>query len=306
MDFLSAMRIYVRVVERGGLSAAARDLGLGQPTVSDRIGTLERHLGVRLLDRTTRSVQPTDAGQRFYEQARLAVAAADEALVAAGSDDRALSGILRLAAPHGLGEVTLPSLLLTFQGRYPAMSVDLVLNDRLVDPVTEGVDLSLRVGETGEGGFVARRIGWIQSVLLASPACLDRDGVPDSPADLARHRLVRLSGGRSAGGRLTLIGPEGVVVVATIGAAWRVNHWRPLLAAVEGGVGVGLLPPFLCADALSAGRLVPVLPGYRPPRRPVSVLYPAGPRLPTKTRAFLDLIRDNISTLLPSGAGRDA
>jgi len=302
MDLLSAMRIFVRVVERGSLTAAARDLHLGQPTVSERIERLERQLGVRLLERTTRAVTTTEAGERFYERARGAVEAADDALAAASARDGSLSGTLRIAAPHGLGEVTLPPLLICFQAQHPQLAIDLTLNDRFVEPVVEGVDLSLRIGTVSDGHFVARRLGAVEHLMLAAPAYLARCAAPQTPADLIAHPFIRISG-LAPHNRLRLTGPDGIAVEAPIRTTWRANHWRPLRDALLAGTGIGALHTIFCAAEIADGRLVPVLPDYRFPPRDVHALHPAGPHVPLKTRALLDLLTQHAAELLGAAHG---
>lgn len=297
MDMLSAMRIYVRVVERGSLSAAARDLNLGQPTVSERIERLERHLGVRLLDRTTRSVRTTDVGGLFYERAKHALEAADEAEAVVRSRDGTLSGILRIAAPHGLGEVTLPPLLLKFQALHPELAIDLTLNDRFVEPVVEGVDVSIRIGTISDGNFIARRIGTVHRMLLASPAYLTRRAAPATPQELIDYPFIRVAG-MATDNRLRLAGPDGVAVEAPIRTAWRANHWKPLLEALLAGAGIGALHASVCAEEVAAGRLIPILPQYRFHPLDVHAIYPAAPHVLMKTRAFLDLLASHAIELL--------
>lgn len=300
MDILSAMRIYVRVVERGSLSAAARDLNLGQPTVSERIERLEQHLGARLLDRTTRSVRATDVGALFYERAKQAVETADEAMVAVSSLDGSLRGTLRVAAPHGLGEVTLPPLLLKFQALHPDISIDLTLNDRFVEPVAEGVDISIRIGAIADGNFIARKIGTVRRRLLTSPAYIAQHDIPVTPQDLVDHPFIRIRG-LATDNRLRLIDPNGAIVEASIRTAWCANHWKPLIEALLGGTGVGALHLPVCEAELAAGRLIDVLPDYRFPELDVHAIYPAGRHVLTKTRAFLDLLLSNTTSLLGSG-----
>jgi DNA-binding transcriptional LysR family regulator len=297
MDMLSAMRIYARVVERGSLSAAARDLNLGQPTVSERIERLERHLGVRLLDRTTRSVRTTDAGGLFYERARHVLEAADEALAAVASRDAGLQGTLRVAAPHGLGEVTLPPLLLKFQSLHPGLAIDLTLNDRFVEPVVEGVDVSIRIGTINDGNFIARRIGHVHRLMLASPAYLARRAAPATPQELADHPFIRIAG-MADDNRLRLTRPDGVALEAPIRTAWRTNHWKPLLEALLAGAGIGALHACVCAREIAAGKLVPILPRYRFRPLDVHAIYPAGPHLLMKTRAVVDLLAGHAAELL--------
>jgi DNA-binding transcriptional LysR family regulator len=296
MDMLSAMRIFTRVVERGSLSAAARDLGLGQPTVSERMEKLERHLSARLLYRTTRSVQATDAGARFY-YAKRAIEAAEEAEASVASAETSLTGTFRIAAPHGLGEMTLPRLLVEFQRLHPALALDVTLNDRFVDPTTEGVDLSIRVGEIGSGNFIARRLGTMRRHLLAAPGYIERQGVPREPAELAAHPFIRFIG-FAADERLRLIGPDGGTVEAPIRTAWRVNHWRPLMEAVLAERGIGSLFAAVCGREIAEGRLVPVLPSYEFGRVDVHAIYPPGPRPAARTKAFLALLAERIDPLL--------
>lgn len=297
MDLLSAMRIFTRVVERGSLSAAARDLGLGQPTVSERVEKLEKHLGARLLYRTTRSVQPTDAGARFYEHAKRTMEAAEEAEASVVSAEAALTGTFRIAAPHVLGETTLPSLLVEFQTRHPALAVDVTLNDRFVDPMTEGVDLSLRIGEIGNGNFIARRLGTTRRLLLAAPGYLERHGLPQEPAELSTHPFIRFSG-FATDERLNLFEPGGGLIEAPIRTAWRANHWRPLLEAVLAERGIGALFAAVCSREIAEGRLVPILPLYELKPMDVHAIYPPGPRPAARTKAFVAMLCEQAGMLL--------
>jgi DNA-binding transcriptional LysR family regulator len=295
------MRIFVRVVERGSLSGAARDLRLGQPTVSERVEKLERHLGVRLLYRTTRSVQATDAGLRFYENAKHAIEAAEEAEASIALIETTLTGTLRIAAPHGLGEVTLPRLLVEFQNRHPNLAIDLTLNDRFVDPVAEGVDLSIRIGEIGDGSFIARRLGAVRRLLLAAPGYLERKGIPREPGDLAAHPFVRMAS--LAEERLHMTDPNGIPIKAPIRTLWRVNHWRPLVEALLAERGIGVLHTAVCSREIAEGKLVSVLPSYEFGRMDLHAIYPSGPRPAARTKAFLSLLGEQTDLLLGHEAG---
>ncbi len=297
MDLLQAMRVFVRVVECGGLSAAGRDLGLGQPAVSERLRQLERHLGARLLDRNTRTVNVTDSGAVFYAHAKSALEAADEAAASVTSFNRQLRGTLRVAAPHALGELLLPPLLATLQQQHPGLSIDLVLNDRFVDPVIEGVDVSIRVGRLGEGRFVARPLGGIRRSLLASPKYLQRAGSPTSPAALAAHPFVHIDG-LARDGKLHFDGPDGAPVIAPVRSAWRCNHWRPLLAALLAGNGIGVLHRYVCRDEIATGQLVQVLPDHRLADLPVHAIYPPSRTLPAKTATVVAWLQTHLPPLL--------
>ncbi len=158
------MRIFIRVVERGSMSAAARDLGIGQPAVSERIEKLEAHLGTRLLRRNTRNMSLTQSGNVFYERSKTAVQAAEHAL-SVNEENQGLQGKIRIAAPYSAGESLLMPALLQLQNEHPALQVDVIFNDRVIDPVTEGVDLSLRLGDVSEGFFVARPLGTVRRAL---------------------------------------------------------------------------------------------------------------------------------------------
>lgn len=169
MDLLAAMQVFVRVVERRSLSEAARDLGIGQSSISERISRLEEHLGVQLLHRNSRAVQPSDLGLIFYERSKKALAAADFAQGVSQGNDERLTGTVRIAAPHGLGEMVLPSILMRFKEAHPQVAIDLILNDRIVSPETEGVDVSIRLGDADEKNCISERIGFVHRVLAGAP-----------------------------------------------------------------------------------------------------------------------------------------
>jgi DNA-binding transcriptional LysR family regulator len=297
MDLLLAMRVFVRVVECGGLSTAGRALGLGQPAVSERLRQLERHLGARLLDRNTRSARVTDIGAVFYARAKAALEAADEATASIATFNRQLRGTLRIAAPHALGEVVVAPLLATLHERHPELSIDLILNDRFVDPVIEGVDVSIRVGRLGEGSFVARSLGRVRRALLASPGYLARAGVPGSPAALAAHPFIHIDG-LARDGKLLFDSPQGMPVTARVRSAWRCNHWRPLLAALLAGNGIGVLHRPVCRHEIATGQLVPVLADHALPDLPVHAIYPASRRVPAKTGAVVAWLQTQLPALL--------
>ncbi|WP_075856400.1 LysR family transcriptional regulator [Rhizobium hainanense] len=292
MDLLVAMRVYVRVVERGGMSAAARDLGMGQPAVSERIDRLEQYLGARLLIRNTRKLAVTDAGAAFYERSKQVLDSADDAL-AVVNGDQSLRGTLRIAAPHGIGEVVLPSILLQMRNRHPLLKIELILNDRIVDPVTEGVDISLRLGDLGEGNFIARKLGHIGRVLVASPDYLQRNGTPTKPNELADHSFLRVAGLFNSG-RLSLIGPGGQSELATIDIVLSTSHWRPLHSLLLDGAGIGVLQAPVCTEDLASGRLIRLLPEFSVPGFDLHALYPATRPIPPRIRAVLSLLEEQL------------
>lgn len=284
------MRIFVRVVERGSLSAAARDLGLGQPAVSERIARLEADLGARLLRRSTRALSLTDAGARFFERCQIAIEAADDALSVVREDQK-LRGLLRIAAPYGMGETLLPPVLLRLREQHPGLKVDVVLNDRLVDPVTEGVDLSLRLGEITDGRFTARRLGMVRRMLVASPAYLERHGTPMVPQDLAGHAFARVSG-LFQSNRLPLHAADGTSLTAPVEIVASLSHWRVLHALLIGSGAIGVLQEPVCREDLACGRLRPLLPAFSVPGFALHALYAAGRPVPERLRLVLALLED--------------
>ena len=159
MNLLEAMRIYVRVVERESISGAARDLNIGQPAASERIERLEKYLGCRLLLRSARAFNCTPEGLTFYERSKRILHAVEQAVAEVSNDEQDLKGTIRIAAPHCFGETVVPEALTLVRAAYPQLDLELVLNDRVVDLVTEGVDISFRLGPLGEGAFAARQLG---------------------------------------------------------------------------------------------------------------------------------------------------
>lgn len=296
MDLLVAMRVYVRVVERGSMSAAARDLGMGQPAVSERIERLEDHLGTRLLLRNTRKLSVTDVGAAFYERSKQVLEAAGDALALANGD-QPLRGTLRIAAPHGVGEVVLPSILHQMRRRHPLLKIELILNDRIVDPVTEGVDISLRLGDLGEGSFIACKLGHVSRVLVAAPGYIEQHGAPTKPNELADHPFLRV-GVLFNNGRLPLVGPDQQTELAAIAMVVRTSHWRPLHAMLLDGAGIGVLQQPVCAEDLASGRLIRLLPGVTVPGFDLHALYPAIRPIPPRIRAMLSLLEEQLPAIL--------
>lgn len=300
MDYLAAMRVYVRVVERGSMSAAARDLGIGQPAVSERIERLEAHLGVSLLRRNTRAISVTDSGMAFYERCKLAIQASDDALAGAQAN-MPLRGTLRIAAPHGLSETILPAILMRLRERHPQLKIDLVVNERFVDPTTEGVDISLRLGGPGEGDFVARKIGQVSRVLVASPDYLERHGMPCATADLIEHPFARVSG-LFNNGRLPLRMRDRRMEQVPIDIVFTLSNWRPLHAILLGGGAIGVLQEPVCSDDLAAGRLSRILPDLVVPGFDLHLLYKTNRSIGPRLRGVLSFLkRELILTLNPNG-----
>src|ERR1700733_13004147 len=206
MDRLAALEIFVRVVDTGSFSAVARHQRIGQPAVSKAVVQLEEWLGVSLLMRSTRNVVPTEAGRVFYERAKRTIEEADEAVLAAQGSARGLSGSLRVSASICFGRLHVIPSLASFLAEHPNLDLELVLDDRLVDLVNEGIDVALRTGAMPNSNMTARRIAEGRSVVVATPAYLQRHGTPMSPGELSSHQAIILTRG---GGRDSFVFRKG-------------------------------------------------------------------------------------------------
>jgi len=295
MDTMKSLHWFVRAVELGSLSAVARESGTTQPTVSKVIAALERELGIRLLARTTASLAPTTQGQRFYERAKGVLAEFDEAVTDARGGSASMQGLLRINAPVALGQFRLNALVLDFMAAHPAIEVELILNDRMVDLVEEGVDVALRLGGPLPQDAVARRIASSPRWLVAAPAYLERHAAPQTPQQLAQHDYVRFAW-LPAGDDVTLTEAAQCVTVRTAGR-YRVNNALAIRASIAAGAGIGLCPVWLVDDLLSTGELRRVLPAWQGDTQLLHLLYPERRYQPARARAFADFIAARLPTV---------
>lgn len=293
------MRIYVRVVERGSISSAARDLNIGQPTASERIERLEKYLGCRLLLRNARSFKCTAEGQIFYERSKKILLTAEQAIAEVSNDEQILKGVIRIGAPHCFGEVILPEAIKLIRSRHPQLNIDLALNDKTVDLVTEGVDISFHIGHLQEVAFIASPLGRANRILVASPDYVARKGPIDEPCELIQHPFIRLKGTFGAD-QLQLASSTGVVESMPIHTAITINHWRPMYEMITENLGIGVLEAFACAEALSTGKLVRILPQYEVPPLDLHVLIQAQRPIPSRVRTIVNILKKCIPELLES------
>ena len=287
MDRLSEMEAFVRVVDQGGFTDAARKLGISKSAVSKHVASLEERLGARLLNRTTRRVNPTEIGLAFYDRAIRVLAAAQEADAMVGSMQAAPRGELRVSAPVSFGVRRLAPAISGFLRRWPDISVRLTLDDRFVELVAEGYDVAVRIGELPDSSLRARRIADATAHMVASPAYLEAHGAPAAAADLGDHELLHYSN-LSSGNYWKLIGPNGEERMVRASGRLTVNNGDALLRAALDGLGIASLPGFICEDALASGALVEVLPHARRPPFGVFAVYPQGRYTQPKLRAFID------------------
>jgi DNA-binding transcriptional LysR family regulator len=278
MTDLNAMALFVRVVEAGSMSAAARLLNLPKSSISRRIALLEHELNATLLHRSTRSLSLTDTGRIYYERARPIVVDAQQAELEIRSRHSRAVGIVRISATTGFGQKVLAPVVCELLRDEPELKIDLRLTDERLNIIEDGLDLAVRMGALDDADLLSRRLTMVTRVLCASPDYLEANGTPDAPADLARHSCIVTS---AALNRWRFEDQSEIAV------PWRLAAGNVLLAcdAAVGGHGIALLPRFLAAEHLEAGRLVQVLPDFPLPRSEATVLYPRDriPSVATKT-----------------------
>lgn len=295
MDKLQAMNTFIRVVESGSFSGVAREKQTTQSHVSKQVAALERELGAKLLSRTTRSLALTEAGERYFTQARRLVAEIAEAEMALQEGEQKLNGWLRVAASVGYGRLKLLPLVRSFLAAHPSVKIDLRLNDGFADLVEEGIDVAVRIGELADSSLVARRIGTTQRVLIASceylrslPKGLK---VPKIPQDLERHNCIVYSELATQNAWTFTAGPganepEGTEVIIRAQGNLQTNSSEVIRASVLSGMGIGYSPTWLFEDELASGELKVLLPNWPAPPLPIQLVSPPQRRSSAKVQAF--------------------
>jgi DNA-binding transcriptional LysR family regulator len=288
MDRIEAMQTFVTVADLQGFAPAARKLGLSPPAVTRLIASLEERLGTRLLQRTTRKVALTDAGARYLERARRILADIEEAELAAESERTRPTGRLVVSAPVGFGRLHVSPVMSAYLKRYPEVSGELRLEDRVVSLVEDGVDLAVRIGQLPDSSLVARQVGEMRRIVVASPAYLKARGEPTTPEAISAHQIIQFGGSAlTADWRFARDGEELRINVAprftSNVADAAIQH------AIEGG-GLTRVLAYQAADAIRRGRLKVVLQKFQLPALPVQIVYPTSRLLSAKVRAFVDLV----------------
>ena len=285
---LNDLAVFVRVIEAGSFTGAARLLGLPKATVSRRVAELERALGVRLLQRTTRSLSVTDAGRLYYEQSSQALRTIEIANQQLAETTVEPSGTLRVSAPMGMGQSPFIDAMSEFLVAHPKVKLELILSDDLLNLVEEGIDLAFRSGVLSDSTLVARKIGETHRILCASPAYLRRHGAPATLSDLRRHECV-ISGRSLAGVQWTLHGPRGRESVP-VGGRVAVNEMFAVVAAAMAGHGIALVPHNMVGQAVQRRRLVHVLPKYATSAGGFYAVYPSSRHLSPAVKIFVDMV----------------
>lgn len=293
MDRIDALKIFVRVVESGSFSAVARELGVGQPTVSKQVAALERRLGTELLLRSSRKVSLTEAGRDFFDSASKLVADLDAAESRVGRGLRSPSGLVRVSVAPSFGALYIVPRLPEFLRRYPDVSVEVLASDRSAKLIEDGIDVAIRNGELTESSLIARKMGSTPIVVIGSPGYLDEHGEPTKPGDLDRHRCIVFSS--QLGPRPWLFGGRDGHVSYLPQARFRTNDGEQIRTAVLAGLGLAQVPHWLCARELKAGSLRRVLRRYEPSALQISAVRPASRRPATRVIAFIDFLAETLA-----------
>ena len=289
MDRFNALATFAKVVEQGSFARAADRLSVSTSAVSRQVAELEAHLDVRLLNRTTRRLSLTEAGQAFYERCVQLLADLEETESSVRSTAVEPKGTLRVTCGVTFGERYLAPAIAEFAGLHPQVSFDVDLSDRVVDLVEEGFDLAIRIGPVGNQALVSRRIGSTQFVCCASPAYLARHPAPVTPADLEQHACLGYTYA-AVTSAWTFESRDGTRHTPRIVPRHRLNNGRMLAELAAAGLGIVLEPDFIVAPEVRSGRLQRLLTDYQPPRSLIAAVYPSRRHLSAKVRSFVDFL----------------
>lgn len=289
MDRFQALDTFAKVVELGSFARAADRLELSTSAISRQVAELEAQLGVRLLNRTTRRLSLTEAGQAYYErcvQLLADLADADSAVRATAVEPK---GRLRVTCGVTFGERYLAPATAEFGTLHPDIAFDLDLSDRVVDLVEEGFDLAVRIGSGGSQALVSRRLGTTRIVCCAAPSYLSRRGTPQAPEELSAHECLAYTY-VAAPDAWTFVDREGGRMTVRVKTRHRANNGRMLAALAAEGLGIAYEPDFIVAPEMRSGRLVQLLPDYSTPESPIAAVYPSRRHLSAKVRSFVDFL----------------
>lgn len=286
MENFGAIPVFVTVAETGGFSPAAKLLGISKSAVSKRISQLEAQLGVKLLHRTTRKLSLTEAGEHFYQHARIAHQAAKDAQDAVTQLQGEPQGRLRINSPMSFGRLHLAPLIPVFLKRYPKISIDMVMDDKVVDLVGEGFDIAIRAGDLPDTSLIARKLAPLQSVLCASPEYLKDFGTPTSLEQLVEYNCLVFTYSRDVK-EWTFIKDNHLKTIEIKGN-YQVNNSEALREAILQGVGIGRLPTFVAGPDIKRGTLIPLFEEYQMPAKTIYAVFPERQYMPAKVRAFID------------------
>lgn len=284
MDRLAAMETFVCVVETGSFSAAAKRLSVGQPAVSKAVAQLEERLGVRLLLRSTRGLSPTEAGQSFFDRAKRAIEEADEAELAARGAGASLTGRLRVCAAVTFARLHVVPRLPKFLATHPGLTMDVVLDDRMIDLVEEGIDVALRMGSLADSSLTARKLASAPRHVLGIPTYFAQSGVPATPSELSEHPAVIYT--QEGAGDAWSFRRGATELSVRVSGPLRVSAAEGVRAGVLAGLGLAIASKWMFSPELESGAVWPVLTDWSLPPIDLWAVYPTGRMPSAKARAF--------------------
>lgn len=293
MDRLAAMETFVVVVECGSFSAAAKRLNVGQPAVSKSVAQLEGRLGVKLLLRSTKGLVPTEAGQSFYGFARRAIEEADQADDAARGNTTELKGRLRVCAGVTFSRIHIVPKIKPFLDLHPELTIDVVLDDRVIDLLSEGIDVALRMGVLADSSMTARKLAQGRRSVVATPAYLAAHGTPTSPSELAQHEAVIYDQG--GGGATWSFRGGSTEISVVVSGRMRVTAAEGVRAAVFAHMGLAVASDWMFAPEIASGEVVRVLTDWALPDLDLWAVYPTGRMASAKARAFADFVQATLA-----------
>lgn len=295
MDRFSDMTLFLAIVDAGGLAAGGRKLGLSPARVSERMQAMEAQVGVRLLTRTTRSINLTEEGRLYVEAARGILADVDDLDTRLRDGGKRISGPIRVAAPFDLGRNRIAPLLDAFMAAHPAISVELALSDAFGNLVDEGIDIAVRYGRLEDSGLVVRRLADSRRIVCASPDYVAQHGEPAAPHDLTGHNCLLMRFGLHRDDRWPFMA-EGRETIVHVSGNRTANDGDLIRRWALAGYGVAFKSIWDVADDLSSGRLVELLGNHAPPSSGVQIVYPAARNLPRRVRAVIDYLALNFTS----------
>ncbi|MGH2342381.1 LysR family transcriptional regulator [Segnochrobactraceae bacterium EtOH-i3] len=290
MDRLTSMAVFLKAADLGSFAAAADMLGMSPQMVAKHVVSLEDRLGATLLSRTTRRQSLTDIGRAFYDRCRLVLAEVESAEALAHEMRSRPKGVIRVNAPLTFGAFCLTPFVLRYLDRFPETEIELTLSDRFVDPLEEGVEVLIRIGEQEEAGLIAHPLRPYRPIACASPAYLAAHGTPQTPAELMQHSCLAYAYWSPSLPCRWVFSRDGKSEEVAVRGRFRSNDWKALMQAALAGQGIVLGPESVLRPEIAAGRLVRILPDHDGPARPMAVLYPAGRRPTVKVRSFVDAV----------------
>ena len=289
MDRLTEMEAFATVVDQGGFTDAAKKMGISKSAVSKHVSALEARLGARLLNRTTRRVSPTEIGLAYYDRARRVLNDAGEADAMVSSMQSAPSGLLRISVATDFGVNHLSPVLGEFLQEFPDITVNMVLNNRYVELISEGYDMAVRIGELEDSTLRARKLTETTHRMVGAPSYFRKYGHPAKIDDLNEHKLLHYSN-NAAGNVWKLTAPSGEKRQVRTAGWLTVNDGQSLLNAAVSGLGIAYLPSFLYSEAMKAGQVVEAIPDLPVDSQGIYAVYPPGRFTQPKVRAFIDFL----------------